>query len=287
MEKICNAHYRFHYKAISLLPLTCIWYKNIDKALAIDDSCNTIMVMYDQNPLLRDFGLLSYLRKKHPRLKIVYLFSNIVAISGAKVYRVEEKLNSHYDMVFAFDKLDSEKYGFDHNQLIYTTKEVLPDYRDDLEYDLFYLGLAKDRYPKLIEIYEKAKEEGLKCNFTIVGVPEEDRKYTNDIHYERVPYSFAFENMAKSKCIVDIIQSNSTALTIKTCEAVILGRKLLTSNDNIVKEHFYNPADMRVYDKSMSLKEFISQSYVPYEKSDSYAFSPECLFDKVKKKYNL
>jgi len=283
-SKVCTLHYRVHLKHLSLLPFTNIWYRRIENALKIDDKVDTVIIVYDWHRLSRDFDLLRYLRERHHNLHIVYLFSNIVKVTGARLFGILLDLNSQYDAVYAFDKQDAKEYNFDFSPLIYTTSQTLPVYSNDFEYDLFYLGRAKDRYDTLIEVFEKAKSEGLKCNFTIVGVPKECRKYQDEISYDPIPYAQALDNMGKSKCIVDMIQGGSTALTIKTCEAVLLGRKLLTSNQNVVNEPFYHSDNIHIYNPTDCISDFINRPYIPYTKEDCYYFSPENLFDKIESK---
>ena len=147
--------------------------------------------------------------------------------------------------------------------------------------------MAKDRYDTLIELFEKATEEGLKCDFTIVGVPKEKQKYTNVIKYAPVSYDTAIRGMANAKCIVDIIQDNSTGLTIKNCEALAFGRKLITSNPHVRDVEFYHPENICVYNNQMSIKEFIETPFLNYTNSEKMYFAPERLFEKIEHKINL
>lgn len=283
VNSLCYSHYRFHFKSIRLLPLTFIWHDNFIKTLNIDKDNNTVLIIYDWCFLSKDLRFLKKIKKKCPRLYIVYLFSNIVKVSGARLYGLLDHLKEYFDVVFAFDHEDEKKYGFNFNPLIYTPPVKLPEWSNNLRYDLFYLGEAKDRYNKLIEIYEKARGEGLKCNFTIAGVPKENRVYADEINYERISYPRALEIMAESKCIVDAIQGGSTALTIKTCEAVVLGRKLITTNKNILGESFYKENNIMVYNQGSSLKSFMEKPMEEYTESDKQFFSPQGLFNKIER----
>lgn len=158
--KLAFRHIRFKSRSPFLLPFVSVWHNLFDKNLAIDDSVNTVLIVYDWNTLTKDLSFFSYLRRKHNNLRLVYMFSNIVAISGAKYYKITEKLNDYFDIVFAFDKEDSAKYNFEYSPLIYTTNIEMPPISEKIENDLFYLGMAKDRYEALIEIFEKATNEG-------------------------------------------------------------------------------------------------------------------------------
>lgn len=281
--KLAFRHIRFKSRSPILLPFVSIWHKLFDKNLSIDDSVNTVLIVYDWNTLTKDLSFFSFLKQRHPNLSLVYMFSNIVAISGAKYYGIIEKLNRYFDIVFAFDKVDSVKYNFDYSPLIYTTNIQMPPLSDKIENDLFYLGMAKDRFDALIELFEKASNEGLKCDFTIVGVPEDKRKYQGVIKYSPVSYDVAIKGMENSKCIVDIIQGNSTGLTIKNCEALAFGRKLLTSNQHVRDVEFYHPENICIYTPEVSIKKFLDTPFVAYSESEKAYFSPLRLFRKIEK----
>lgn len=276
---LCFVHYRIRSKFLRILPFTCIWYKYFERRFGLDKNIENIIIIYDWNFLTRDFAFLNYLRREYHNIKIVYLYSNIVKASGSEVYHITNDLLKHYDHVFAFDKLDSEKYGFEYSPLIYTTNEAkrVSEYK----YDLFYIGKAKDRYRQLIEIYEKAKECGLTTNFNIVGVPENDQLYKNEINYQPLTYEEVIGYMNESRCFVDAIQGGSTALTIKTCEAVLFDRKLVTTNENVKNEPFYHPENIFIYPNDVDLKEFIKSPLIKYTEQEKNYFSPMSLFNKI------
>lgn len=281
LYNIAFRHIRFKSRSAVLLPFVSVWHKRFDKYLNIDDNIKTVLIVYDWNSLTKDLGFFSYLKRQHKNLSIVYMFSNIVAISGAKYYKIVERLNSVFDIVFAFDQEDSRKYGFAYSPLIYASNVQMPCVSDKTENDLFYLGMAKDRYDRLIEIYEKAISEGLKCDFTIVGVPDNERKHVGSIKYAPVSYDVAIKGMANAKCIVDVIQGNSTGLTIKNCEALAFGRKLLTTNPHVRDVDFYHPENICVYESGVSIKSFLEIPFVEYTQNERAYFSPARLFSKI------
>lgn len=123
----------------------------------------------------------------------------------------------------------------------------------------------------------------MKCDFTIVGVPEDKRKYKDVIKYKPVSYDEAIKGMENAKCIVDIIQGNSTGLTIKNCEALAFDRKLITSNHNVREVEFYHPENICVYTPEMSIKKFLDTPFVAYSEIEKSYFSPKRLFDKIER----
>lgn len=273
---------RKHFTPRINLPFKRIWYPLFIKSLNIKQDEDTIIIIYDRNVLTFEKDFIKLLRKKYSKLRLVYLFTNVARISGASDHNLLDELTFSYDMVFAFDKQDSIQYGFKYNPLIYTAK--LPVTHDSCikDSDLFYIGLAKDRLPVLLEIFEKAKKIGLKCDFNIVEVPKSDQKYSTEIKYNTpMKYIEVLQHIKHTKCIVDVIQGNSTGYTIKTAEALVLGRKLLTTNINIEREPFYSSDKILIYPQTDVNKEFILSAYGTINDVGRNYFSPENLINKI------
>lgn len=263
------------------LPYGKFLYPYMLKSYNLNANDENIIVVYDRNVLTLDFKFWNYLRKKLPNVKIVYLFSNIVKYTGAEEAGITNQLLDVFDQVFAFDKIDSEKYGFDYNPLIYTEcKEIEPL---DEKSDLFYLGNAKDRLPKLLEIYKKAVDLGLKCDFHIVGVPADQQKYAGSIVYNKpMSYKEAIRHIKATKCLVDAIQGDSTGLTIKTCESVIYNKKLITTNIHVKEECFYNENNIYIDGIDDNFEHFLRNEVITYKGIEKAIFSPQHLFDLIR-----
>ena len=250
-------------------------------SLFIEKNTDSIIVFYDWNIYAKDLGFIQYLKRKLPKAKIIYLFSNIVRISGAVKYGVIEELKNVYDGGYAFDKEDSEQYGFEWSPLVYTKAidyELL-----DTKYDVFYVGNAKDRLDTLHGIYERCKEANLKCCFYINGVDNKKQVYS-DIHYNKLlTYREVLNYITRSKCLVDAIQGGSTAMTIKVSEAVVYDKKLITTNQAIKDEAFYHPENILIYkdDNNGDIGLFVNSSAIPYTEADRAIFSPDAFINKV------
>ncbi len=258
-----------------------IWLRFLKRKLGIDKKDNTCLLIYDWAPITMSRDIIHLLRKEYPAMKIVYIFTNFTKVSGAKTYGLLDNLKRDFDLVFAFDPLDAEKYGFEYSRLIYEPM-VDKSNSDTIEYDLFYVGQAKDRYSKLIEIFKDAVSHGLRCKFFITGVSEKDRYEHPEIVYNQpLPYSEVLNYINKSKCLVDAIQSESSGMTIKTAEAVVLGRKLITTNECVKDESYYRPSNILVYDGNNDLKKFIDAEFIPYAEIDQYEFSHVRLFRQI------
>ncbi len=284
LKLICELHYSKKINSRFKIPFKRVWYHNFLKTLDINNNDEYIFIIYDWSRLSFDFSFLEYLRKKCRKVKIVYMFTNVVRITGAKYYNILHKLTSYYDVVYAFDKLDADRYGFLYSPLIYTRS----DYGNKVEItsDLFYVGQAKDRYNHLIEIFEIAKKNGLRCDFHIVGVPENEQKYKDEIVYNQpMTYEEVIQHIKSASCLVDATQGNSSGFTIKVCEAVIFDKKLISTNPFIREAVFYNDEKILTFpfDNDANIKDFVQGDSVFYNKMDKDVFSPSTLFRKIEK----
>lgn len=259
------------------------WFPLIKHYLSISHQPTTLIV-YDWGILTEYSYCIRKLRRLYPLLKIVYVFTNIIKITGATTFGLLPTLKQDYDEVFAFDPEDAKKYGFKYSRLVYTAS--LPaNAPDTYEYDVFYVGQAKDRYAKLIEIYRRLRADGFRCLFYIFGVPEEKQyRDVGLIYNKRLHYSDVLDYMAKARCLVDVIQGDSAGLTIKTCEAVVLDKKLITTNFNVVNESFYKSNNILLYNSTSDLKKFMESEFVPYSESDKHVFSHEQLIKQIEAK---
>ena len=59
-------------------------------------------------------------------------------------------------------------------------------------------------------------------------------------------YDECVNSIQKATCLIDIIQGESTGLTIKTCEAVCYNKKLITTNKHVAKYPFYDPRYIKI-----------------------------------------
>lgn len=276
--KLCIKHLQYRDNKGQPLPFRNIWYKRIVSSLQIDPRTKYI-IFYDWGVLARDLNLIDYIKSTFPELKLVYLFSNTVKVSGAKKYNTLNKLLSSFDQVFAFEKEDALEYGFDCTPLIYT-RDI--DYiEEEKDIDVFYVGNAKDRINILHEIYEKCIEAGLKCTFYINGVSKDEQLYP-DIHYNMpLSYKDVLHFMARSRCMVDAIQGGGAAMTIKVCETVIYDKKLITTNKKIVEEAYYSNDSFLLYNSDSNLEQFVKGPIHIFTEDDKNTFSPYRFLDRL------
>lgn len=265
------------------VPFRSICYKGIIRAFHINDDDEVKIIFYDRSRACYDFEFLEYLRKQIPGVKIGYLFSDIVAKSGANEFGIVNQLNDYYDKVFSFDLKDAQKYGFDYSYLIYDRDITGID--QTKESDVFLVAKAKDRLEGLLSVFDLCVENGLKTDFAINDIPTDqtnmvgERKIqTNEV----IPYSEVVERLNHSKCIVDIMQKGSAGITLNIVEAVVFNIKAISNNAELVNEPFYDPSRILILsDNNKDLKSFIDTPMKPYTAENRNLFSGTMLFERL------
>lgn len=291
-NRIIKLFLRIHFsekinKQINL-PFKKIWFKRFTKYICDDKNCNLILIIYDRNILANNELFLKYIRKKYTNCKLIYMFTNIVKISGASNNKFVEKLNDYFDIVYAFDPSDAQKHNFKYFPLLYSLNNVDMDKSGKIQ--VFYVGRAKDRYQMLINVYERLKKLNINNKFYISDVPYEQQKYKEEIKYNTlIPYKECLKYIKSCDCILDIIQGESEGFTIKVCEAVYYDKLLITTNKNVKNAPFYNEKFIKIIENAEDIsKDFFKKNEkIIYSKEGKEFFSIERFIHTLYKDLNI
>lgn len=158
----------------------------------------------------------------------------------------------YFDKVYSFDKQDAQRLNIDYLPLFYTSEyaEVRNSNQDKI-YDIVFFGTHhSDRLDIIKKIELLCKENNLSfrhhlyTNFLykfklrfFYKFPKENLKYlkTKILSIEEIVNIYK-----QSKVVLDIEMSNQTGLTIRTIEALGAGKKLLTTNKEIINSEIYD-----------------------------------------------
>lgn len=286
-SKLINAMIRFCFsvknkkRLVIKLPLRSLWYRFSEFRNFVSSDDDIKFILYDSNRLSRDDKYIKWIRKKYKNCSLSYVFTNIASKSVAGQYGMLDELKKMYDYVFAFDKADSEKYGFEYNHLIYVPK--LPKEKTEIKYDCLFVGGAKERLDTLHSFYQKLCSLGLKPCFYIVGVEEKDQLKDSDIHYnQRIPYTKTMELIAESKCILDILQQGSSGISLRICESVVWNKLIITDNVYVKNEPFYSANNIAVVSEPDDIQATFFDHTPQVDSQYKELFFPETLFDQIK-----
>ena len=283
LRKSIKLFYSWRINCKFRVPFRRILYKGILKSLNIKSGDEVKVIFYDRSRASYDFSFIKYLRKKIPNVKIGYLFSDIVAKSGAQIFGIVNSLNKYYDKVFSFDKKDAEKYGFDYSYLIYDRN--IPNSKDvDIENDVFLVAQAKNRLEQLLKICDACFSLDLKTDFAINKIPEDQLALVGKRKIqinELIPYNEVVSRLLKSKCIIDIMQQGSVGITLNIVEAVVFNKKAISNNLELINEPFYDPTRILVLNDKADIKAFLDTPMKPYTHEDKFIFSGISLFERL------
>ena len=81
-----------------------------------------------------------------------------------------------------------------------------------------------------------------------------------------IEYKEICRNIARSKAILEIVREGQSGATIRLMEALFFGKKLVTNNNLVKKEEFYNKENIFLLgDRPLEeLKEFLNGEFVPF-----------------------
>lgn len=201
-----------------------------------DDKPLCFFFFSNSNPLVLNSSYLKYLRKTYQDVRLVLFYQDLVASKPMlDIQQMKEKM----DLIVSYDEGDCKRYDLMFHPTPMSFVEVAEN--DKLaQSDFYFCGYAKTRYPIVHEIYLKLVENGYKCDFNLLGMPE-GVQLIPGIHYIEKPLSYMenLQHVVKSKCIVEIMQKGADGFTPRLWESIMYNRHLLTNNHSIWNSQFY------------------------------------------------
>ena len=229
------------------LPLKKIWFKRALKGMDLSGDDEIYFLLYLSFHLSYSRRFLLYLKEKFPKSKRCFMYLNPVTdLIEGKIRKNEDC----YEAIITFNEKDALTHGL---LLCEHQPYRLPIYKSEnlATSDVFFIGSDKGRLPKLISIYEKLSMAGLKCDFYIIGVPEDKQLYKDAIAYnKKISYEEVLQHVYATKCVLEVLQGNETYISIRTLEALQYHKKLLTENKKIKSYNFYDPQLIQVFSES-------------------------------------
>lgn len=230
---------------------------NFSEHLVYDDwkyklnDVNTIIVfapIYEKS--------INYIKSINPNVRIISWYWNAAYRNGKPDKFVIENTEG-----WGFDKAHSVNFNFKYNNTFYFKEIKLQ--RNKIEYDILFVGRAKYREEKLLELEKYFKSLSLKTFFHIV--PNRGDKNPNKI--KTIPYKDYLDLISKTNIILDRLPPFQIGLTLRAMESIFFEKKLITDNPNITREPFFHSDNIYIlnYHNKYELSEFILR---PYHKID-------------------
>ena len=167
-----------------------------------------------------------------------------------------------FDFVYTFDKVDACRYGLNFHPLFFVGNGADIEYsNDDVKFHLSFIGtIHTDRYCVINKIKQNIDSD-VAC-FWYLYVTDKAmffiRKFfdyrffssgLSDFEFSPLPKDEAYNVFMKSICILDVERPQQRGLTMRTIEVLSLGRKLITTNSDIVNYDLYDTGNVLVIDR--------------------------------------
>lgn len=201
--------------------------------------------------------------KNNTKGKIILWFWNDITSIQEKILN-DKKIDAFY----TFNEEDSKNYKIKYNSQFYfdNIKNIT---LKSLTTDIYFMGLDKGRRSTIEALKKEFKKNKIKYDITIVD------DYKNPY---KVTYKDYLMNEMNSRCLLDINHNNkSKGLTLRPLEALVMQKKIITNNQNIINYDFYNKENIFIIgvDDINELRMFIKKPYKLIDKKmlNYYSFS--------------
>jgi hypothetical protein len=170
-------------------------------------------------------------------------------------------LLERYDAAYSFDREDVNTFPFVHYKPLFHNNES-PIVPVPQKYDMLFIGVEySDRYSLIRKLGKEASRLGLACRAMLITskfsfyrkkllhpkIYKDAR--ASDFIYEKIPYATFLQLTNESSAIIDINFEGQAGLTMRTIEVLAMGKKLITTNFQIMKEPFYSADNVLVIDR--------------------------------------
>lgn len=215
---------------------------------------------------------------------ILYMWDSFRNKKGA------QKMLHLFDRVFSFDRSDfnlNENIKF--RPLFFVESyAALRKKKNERRFHITFIGTAhSDRYAIARSLKEFAeKKELLTFFYMYLQSPLIFRKNklikksfrnasSNEFAYHPLPKEKILDTIENSVAILDIHHPAQSGLTIRTLEILGAGRKLITTNTDIINYDFYQPQNIFIIDRdNLEINDsFLNSEYVPIDDRILYRYS--------------
>ncbi len=200
------------------------------------------------------YWFIQKLKTLHPDILTVFYIYDTV-----EEYPRFLELIPFFDKVITFDPQDAIKYNIPFRPLFYLDDYKKTQSNTKYLYDLAFIGTAHtDRYAvgeNLLQASEKLRLRSFiyyyspsKMIFLLRRIFDKTLKSfdLSKLSFKKLSHPDVAKIYQECFAVVDINKPFQNGLSLRTFEALIAGKKLITTNSEIVKYSFYNPNNILV-----------------------------------------
>lgn len=181
-------------------------------------------------------GFIDFLKNKYPNSRYICYFQDLISI---REYIDIEKVKRSFDLVISYDAHEAQLYSIEYYPTPFSYIDVKQNPQFDT--DVYFLGKAKGRFDLILQMYDNLMRLGYRCDFYISEVQTEQKVERAGIHYiDSMAYIENLEHVISCRILLEIVQDKSVGCTLRTWEAIIYKKKLLTNNKYLQETPYYN-----------------------------------------------
>lgn len=281
LRGICRLHFNPRINSHLWLRGKSIWNGHYSLSSYKFDENEQYVAIF-MNGTIRLYYSIDYFRqfkKEHPNVKTAMVLYDSSSNQSAKRCFA---LASVFDIVLSFDSEDCKKYGFKwFNSTLSMPRGLSHD--DNYKSSAFFVGVGGERLDLLHSIFYTIVSSIENTKFIINGVKRSQQVLEKVVEYNHtISYPESQKYAFNTDCIVEVIKPNQTGMTLRTCEAIMFNKKLLTNNSDIRKLPFYDERYMSVFSCADDIDlSFLSRNIKVDYKYNGY-FSPYEILNIIK-----
>ena len=278
LKKLFHYHWSYRVNRKVRLPFKRMWFRKMYEQ-SFPSDLPLCFVYLGGNNIRFDGGFCEYVKKQSSLNRQVILHQDLISKKLDYDYNL---IKNRIDLCVTYDKAEAEKYGIHYFQETTFSKLIPEPEKVEFEQDVYFLGAAKDRLPKILSVYQRLHNAGLKCKFLIAGVPEEQQVPGDGLIYTKgIPYIENLNNVIHSKCVLELIQGDSVDITTRALEAIAYRRKLLT-DCQICDPNIFNNGQLQIFQTLESIDlAFLQEDYQPED------YEPRVDLNPMKRLYDI
>ena len=232
--------------------------------------------------------LLRLIRSNSPNVKLIlYLWDSIKNRSN-QINNLKD-----YDYKFSFDRIDCQNFKMNHRPLFYG-RQFSCKRHNRFRYCLSFIGsIHSDRYKIISQIRRQLQDNSFYSYLYIRArwvlffykllLPGMLFSSSDEFKYRALGKEAAKNIFIDSFAILDIEHPKQSGLTMRTIEAVGSGKKLITTNEDIVNYDFYNENNICLISRTEPIisPSFFENHYEPIPRQVLYKYSLSGWIDEI------
>lgn len=212
--------------------------------------------------------------------KIVFQYWNTIEkIKGEHLKFIHAYKNNPRVLFQSFDYQDAQKYQLYYNCQFAPCLPISTVTSMKNERKALFVGVDKNRLPKIIKIVEALNKVGVLSKlyiFPTLGKMYNEKEKQYLYQGRNFDYIDIVDMITETKVIIDVVQDGQNGMTWRPLEALFYQKKLITNFSKIINYDFYTPENIFIVgrDDMSRLNDFLEKPLkpVPKEIKERYTF---------------